>query len=249
VTCREAEELLGAYLDEELDLSRSLDVEAHARECAACAARLRRMEAAREAVGSKAPYYAAPAELRQRIERRAAQHFGVDEKRSESRLWSGRWMALAAMCAAMALFVWRVVPLPRAGGADDIAREVVDGHVRSLLANHLMDVPSSDRHAVKPWFAGKLDFAPEVKDLASDGFTLVGGRLDYLHGRTVAAIVYRRRQHTINLFVWPAHEGDRGLRAETRDGFHVLSWVRGGMNWWAVSDLNAEELAELARLL
>ncbi|HTP31196.1 MAG TPA: hypothetical protein VMJ75_03420 [Candidatus Acidoferrales bacterium] len=112
-----------------------------------------------------------------------------------------------------------------------------------------MDVVSSDRHTVKPWFAGKLDFAPEVRDLATAGFTLAGGRLDYLHGRTVAALVYRRRQHTINLFVWPAHDSDRPPRAETHEGFHVESWIHGGMNWWAVSDLAADELAELPRVL
>jgi len=245
VNCRDAERLLGGYLDEELDLAGSLEVEKHARECTVCAASLRRQEAAREAVAAHAPYYSAPAELRLRIEKRAAAHFGVRRRRSRP----GRWLALAAACAAAAVLIWRAAPGPGAAGPGDLAREVVDGHVRSLLANHLMDVASSDRHTVKPWFAGKLDFAPEVRDLASDGFTLIGGRLDYLHGRTVAAIVYRRRQHTINVFAWPAHEAERAPRAETRDGFHVESWIRGGMNWWAVSDLNAEELAELARLL
>jgi anti-sigma factor RsiW len=102
---------------------------------------------------------------------------------------------------------------------------------------------------VKPWFAGKLDFAPEVRDLESAGFTLAGGRLDYVHGRTVAAVVYRRRLHVINLFLWPAHEPDRPPRTERRDGFHVVSWIRGGMNCWAVSDLAAAELEELPKLL
>jgi anti-sigma factor RsiW len=243
LNCREAEGLLGAYLDEELDLVHSLDVEAHARECAGCAARLRRLEAARTAVASHASYYAAPPGLRAQIERRAASHFGVVERPVRR---SGGWMALAiaAACAAAVLIVWQAAPVP-----GDIARQVVDGHVRSLLANHLTDVVSSDRHTVKPWFAGKLDFAPEVRDLESSGFVLTGGRLDYMHGRTVAAVVYRRRQHTINLFQWPAHEPDRSPRSETRDGFQVVSWIRGGMNYWAVSDLNAAELRELPTLL
>ena len=245
MNCREAEGLLGAYVDEELDLVHSLDLEAHARECAGCTARLRRLEATRSAVASHATYYQAPAELRARIQRRAASHFGVTERRAGG---LGRWMMLAAACAAALLLVWRTGP-PATPGTRDIAREVVDGHVRSLLATHLTDVISSDQHTVKPWFAGKLDFAPEVRDLETAGFKLTGGRLDYLHGRTVAAVVYQRRQHTINLFMWPAHEPDRPARAETRDGFQVVSWIRGGMNFWAVSDLNAPELEELAKLL
>jgi anti-sigma factor RsiW len=245
LNCREAESLLGAYLDGELDLVRSLDVEAHARECGSCAASLRRLEAARAAVTANAPYYTAPAELRARIERRAAAHFGLVERPGPSSWWSGKWLMLAATCAALALVIWRVAPSPLRQPSGAIAREVVDGHVRSLLASHLTDVISTDRHTVKPWFAGKLDFAPEVREVA--GFTLAGGRLDYLHGRTVAALVYRRRDHVINVFVWPAHEAERGPRVETLDGYHVVSWVRGGMNWWAVSDLNGEELGDLAR--
>jgi anti-sigma factor RsiW len=249
MNCREAEGLLGAYLDQELDIVHSLDVEAHARECPACAASLRRHEAVRGAVASHAPYYTAPPELRARIERRAAAHFGLVERPGLSSWWSGRWLALAASVAAVALIVWRVAPSPLPPGSRDIAREVVDGHVRSLLAQHLIDVESSDRHTVKPWFAGKLDFAPDVRDLEASGFTLAGGRLDYLHGRSVAAVVYRRRQHVINLFLWPAHDPDRPPRSESRDGFHVVSWIRGGMNYWAVSDLNGQELEELPKLL
>jgi anti-sigma factor RsiW len=247
VNCREAEGLLCAYVDEELDLVHSLDLEAHVRECPSCAASLRRQEAVRGAVADHAPYYAAPAELRAAVERRAAAHFGLVERRAVPVWWNVRWMALAAAaaCAVLALVVLRTAP----GTSHDVAREVVDSHVRSLLAAHLVDVVSTDQHTVKPWFAGKLDFAPEVRDLTSAGFTLAGGRLDYVHARTVAALVYRRRQHTINVFVWPAHEADRGARTEEHDGYHVVSWVHGGMNWWAVSDLNAGELQELAKLL
>ncbi|MCC6719450.1 MAG: anti-sigma factor, partial [Acetobacteraceae bacterium] len=145
---------------------------------------------------------------------------------------------------------------PDIGAAPELRREVVAGHVRSLLvAGHLMDVGSSDRHTVKPWFAGRLDFSPPVPDLADVGFPLAGGRLDYLDGRTVAALVYRRRDHVINVFVWPeAAAGPptapRRMDASTaRDGGHaVVRWTEGGMAFWAVSDLNAAELADFAAM-
>ena len=126
---------------------------------------------------------------------------------------------------------------------------VVSGHVRSLMPNHLMDVPSSDSHTVKPWFNGKVDFSPPVKDLKADGFTLVGGRLDYLQDRTVAALVYQRRKHLINVFLWPSSRADSGVTAETRQGYNLLHWTRSGFEYWAVSDLNLQELGEFGRLL
>jgi anti-sigma factor RsiW len=245
MNCREAQGLLCAYIDEELDLVHSLDLEAHVRECSSCAALLKRQEAVRSAVSAHAPYYQAPAALRAAVEKRAAAQFGLVERPRLTSRWTVRWMALAAACAALALLILRLPTAP----ARDVAREVVDSHVRSLLAAHLVDVTSTDQHTVKPWFSGKLDFAPEVRDLSSAGFVLVGGRLDYVHARTVPALVYRRRQHTINVFVWPAHESDRDPRLDERDGYHVLSWVRSGMAWWAVSDLNAAELGELPKLL
>jgi anti-sigma factor RsiW len=135
------------------------------------------------------------------------------------------------------------------GERDRLVQEVIDSHIRSQLASHLVDVESSDRHTVKPWFQGKVDFAPAVRDLSGDGFHLVGGRLDYVGGRPVAALVYRRREHVINLLVWPTAEGDAEARSLARQGFHLVHWRQGGMSWWAVSDLDAGELAEFARLV
>jgi anti-sigma factor RsiW len=117
------------------------------------------------------------------------------------------------------------------------------------MLNHLTDVPSTDQHTVKPWFSGKLDYSPPVRDLAARGFTLTGGRLDYLNGRTVAALVYQRRQHTINLFVWPVEARDRNPAVSSRQGFHLVTWRKGGMEYWAISDLNEAELLEFARAL
>jgi anti-sigma factor RsiW len=136
-------------------------------------------------------------------------------------------------------------------GADErIAREVVAAHVRSLMADHLMDIASSDQHTVKPWVDGKLDFAPPVADLAAQGYPLAGGRLDYLGGRGVMALVYRRHAHVINLFVWPQTSGaDSGVRSDSSQGYNVAHFTRAGMTFWAVTDLNPEEFKAFVGLV
>jgi anti-sigma factor RsiW len=236
MNCREVDEMLGAWHDRELDPVRSREIEAHLAGCAACTASLRRIEALSGLIAEHASYFTAPPELRRKL---AAPH-----------PWFSRpvtWLpVLAAACVLAALAIWRIAPVPGSGALEN---EVVSAHVRSLLAAHLIDVPSSDRHTVKPWFAGKLDFAPEVPDLSAHGFELAGGRLDYLDGHTVAALVYRRRLHTINVFTWPSSGPGERPRAESRQGFHLLHWVSHGMNWWAVSDLAADELRQLPELL
>ncbi len=141
-----------------------------------------------------------------------------------------------ALAASLMLFVstWSAQP--------QLDEELVSNHVRSLLASHLMDVASSDQHTVKPWFLGKLDFAPPVIDLANRDFALIGGRLDYLHGRVVPALVYKRRGHAINLFIWPASKAE--VMPKTRDGYSIVSWTQSGFDFAAISDLNQAELSE-----
>jgi anti-sigma factor RsiW len=161
--------------------------------------------------------------------------------------WLTAWLRGAATFAAGALagllwaaYVAAPAPLPQ---------EVVASHVRSLMADHLMDVTSTDQHTVRPWFSGKLDYAPPVRDLAAQGYPLAGGRLDYLEQRPVAALVYRRQRHTINLYVWPAGAAAAGVELLSRQGYNLAGWRRDGMQYWAVSDLNARELSEFAQLL
>jgi len=151
------------------------------------------------------------------------------------------WASLSAgLAAAAALLLTVALPQPRA--SDDIAQQLVSGHVRSLLANHLVDVVTSDQHVVKPWFNGRIDFSPATPDLKAQGFPLVGGRLDYIGGRVVPAIVYRRRLHTINLFAWPVG-GPAPTTTGAPDGYHLRHWRRDGLDYWAVSDVGDGDLA------
>jgi anti-sigma factor RsiW len=248
VDCSHCRNLLHAYLDGELDLVRHLEMEHHLQDCEACMGRHENHRALRAGLGGDGLYHRAPEALRRRLQTSLGRAGG--QKPGRPRAW---WVRLGtAAAAAGLLFLGWAVGRGGLGSQPDerLDRKVLACHVRSLLVEeHRTDVPSSDRHTVKPWFTGKVTFAPEVPDLAAQGFTLVGGRLDYLDGRRVVALVYQRRQHVINLFTWPADEREQGPRAGTQDGYHLLHWVRGGMAWWAVSDLNERELQEFVELV
>src|SRR5262249_8677004 len=161
------------------------------------------------------------------------------------------WLAVAAAATAMVIVAVIAGPIvSRRSRGDHIAQEVVSAHIRSLMVSHLTDVPSSDRHTVKPWFAGKLDFSPPVVDLKDDRFPLVGGRLDYADNRPIAALAYRRGEHVINLFVWPSvSNADIPEALDSRQGYNALSWTHNRTNFWAVSDLNVIELCQFAQLV
>jgi anti-sigma factor RsiW len=238
--------LLEAYLDGELDLVRSLEMERHLAECELCSAALRSHRALQSVLAEPSFYYEAPKGLEDRV-RTELRKASKDSKRGALGGW--RWRAVAASLPVIATLAWALVAIPRAPSGDELVnQEVVSAHVRSLMAEHLTDVASSDRHTVKPWFNGKLDFSPEVKDLAGDGYPLVGGRLDYIGGRGVAALVYQRGKHPINVFIWPEADARGGGEGESRlRGFNVIRWRHGGMRYWAISDLNLPELRELAR--
>src|SRR5438105_7870201 len=163
---------------------------------------------------------------------------------------SWNWLALAAAVIFAAIIAWNLGPrLQRPGANQFLATQLIASHVRSLMANHLTDVGSSDQHTVKPWLDAKLDFAPAVVDLSNEGFPLIGGRLDYLDNRAVAALIYQRRKHFINLFVWPAAPDEtRTPKTITRQGYQLLHWVESDLNYWAVSDINEKELQEFKQL-
>jgi anti-sigma factor RsiW len=205
------------------------------------------------AIKKYATRYEAPSSLRERvtIAVRAAEprRSAVDRVRSGANWW--QWTTMGAIFASGAVVAWTLsLFLAAQGEIAQLSDEVVADHVRSLMVAHLTDVASSNQHTVKPWFSGKLDYTPPVRDLSQDGFPLVGGRLDYLDGRSVAALVYRRRLHTINLFVWPCDDTTpSGIKRQTRRGYSIVNWCDGGMQFWAVSDLNAGEMQTFGQLL
>jgi len=229
---------LEAYLDEELDAAQATQVEQHLASCAECSAAMSRLRHQQQRVRTDAPYYSAPAGFDETI-RQAL-------RREASRETPWRWVAIAASLLLAASLAWNFAQLRLR--TNTIAAEVLTGHLRSLLGDHLLDVPSSDRHTVKPWFAGKLDFSPDVKDLAAEGYPLAGGRLDYLDGRRVAVLAFHRRQHVINLFTWPSDSAAGAQSPLTRDGVHLLHWTAGGMTYWAASDVSAADLEQFAKL-
>jgi len=239
MTCEEAAVLLHALIDGELDAGHAREVEAHVATCAGCAARLRELQELSGAMASSRLRIAAPGELRTRIEGKLP----VPRATASRRGVIGGFAAGAGVSALAASGLLLLVT--QRNDRQRILGEVVSAHLRSLQAKHLIDVESSDQHTVKPWFNGRLDLAPPVVDLTAQGFTLLGGRLDTLDAKPVAVIVYRRRVHVINLFCAPAPGAANSVPTmESLHGYNVLRWSENGLNLWAVSDLNAEELSE-----
>ena len=246
MACETLSEKLTGYLDQELDPRVAGEVEAHLRQCVACSARVERERRLRAAVQSHLPPLRAPERLRSRI--RADLRARTRAVRRGSSLPA--WLATAAALILGVGGGWALRGLQSTRiGELDLASQVVASHVRSLQGGHLTDVASSEHHTVKPWFAGKLDFSPPVPDFTSQDFALKGGRLDYLGERPVAALVYGRRQHVINLFVWPGSDAAPAPTAISRRGYHIVHGAAAGMTYWAVSDLNPTELAQFAQLV
>jgi anti-sigma factor RsiW len=246
--CSQARLLLHAAIDNELDPANALGVDTHMATCPDCTRERARMLELRGVIRENASRFKAPDELRASLSR----SLGVAPEpqqtvipfRTRSRRWwrpaASGFAAGAALAASLALVIDRTTV------TDPTVDNVVAAHIRALQPGHLTDVEVSDRHQVKPWFDGKIDFAPPVKDLSDQGFDLVGGRLDYLNGRDAAAIVYRRRLHLIDVLVTKA--GRATPPDATSSGYNVVHWTEGGEDYWAVSDLNQAELADFARI-
>jgi anti-sigma factor RsiW len=244
MNCEDVRVLLHAYLDDELGAAESLAVARHLAECDACMQRFHAYTRLRGDLRQADLYRSAPAALRTRI---AAQlPHPAPALRAPRQRWQMALAALAALFVIAAVFAgWQTAQLRRQG-SDALVAEAVSDHVRSLLPGHLIDVQTSNEHTVKPWFDGRVDFSPQVKDLTAQGFELVGGRLDVLDGKQVAALVYKRHLHTINLFQWPA-QGSGAAAPQTRDGYHVLEWNDAGLRFVAVSSVAESDLQAFER--
>jgi anti-sigma factor RsiW len=261
MNCSEAEILIHALLDNELDAGHARDVEAHISGCAECTKKLAAFRGMRLAMAEANLKEAAPLYLRERIEALVpAPSSAAAGARSEAaaprppqwrlgrRFFAGGFAAGALVSGAIAATL--VVGIFRSDEDHLITGEVVSAHMRSLQPGHLTDVETSDQHTVKPWFNGKLGMAPPVVDLTAQGFTLIGGRLDDINGETAAAIVYRRRNHVINLFVTRGlGGGHEAVASDSRHGFNVRYWTRDGLDFWAVSDIGGAELDEFCQKL
>jgi anti-sigma factor (TIGR02949 family) len=235
--CKNCAGLLTAYADNELDAAAAARVRDHLGACENCRTLYRQERAVKDAVRLRAPYHEAPAGLSARVKKATGA--------KPPSLWM-RPLVPAASLAALACALLLYFAVPAATGQTD---EIVAEHVRSLMEHHLTDVTSTDRHTVKPWFAGRIDFSPPVSDFAAQGFPLLGGRLDYLQRRDVAALVYRRDKHLINVFIAPEAGGDTAFKTEPSRGFNMVRWRKGGLAFTAISDLNAGELQKLAALI
>jgi len=260
VACEDNTLLLHAYSDGELDLVRSLEIEEHLKTCTFCAQELRNQQILKDGIRSADLYYRAPDALRARVIA-SGSAVSVPTRRQSLAVASVlrtvrrrpvlEWLAVAAaILITLGLGVRFIPGVLNARQGDLVAEELVASHIRSLQPGHLMDIVSTDQHTVKPWFDGKIDFAPPVRDLTRQGYPLIGGRLDYVGGRNVAALVYQLRKHYINVFIWPDDQ-KQGNRPEfvSKQGYNVACMSSGGMRLCGVADTNAEDLRQFMQLL
>jgi len=246
--CKESQVLMTARLDDELDAAAMARLAEHLAACPGCTEEYDALLTLHAGIRAHGTRFAAPPHLKHRIEAALPRKSPVKRKFSR---WPWAWInfgvalaSSAAFCVTLGLYL--TVP----SATERLDEEIVASHYRSLLANHLTDVASSDQHTVKPWFTGKLDFSPPAYDLASEGFALAGGRLDYLNGRTVAALAYQHRRHVINLFVWPEKTADSVVpQSRSEQGFQLLTWGDHGLRYSAISDAAAQDLVEFRGLL
>jgi mycothiol system anti-sigma-R factor len=247
MACDQARTIIHGYLDGELDAARAAEFEKHLEQCSDCVNELDTQESLRASIHRAQLYEKSPIALSTKVLSNIRRAEPIPIARSR---FPVRWLAAAAAILLLAYASW--LTISRLRPTDDqsvIAAQIVDAHLRSLQPGHLVDVISSDQHTVKPWFDGKLDFSPPVADFASDGFPLQGGRLDAVHGRTVAALAYARRKHLISVFIWPSFQPDSALHSGSQQGYRWLTWQKNGMQFCAVSDVATSDLDQLQHLL
>jgi anti-sigma factor RsiW len=248
VDCKETQTWLNGFIDGELDLARTVEIEKHMAECAGCSRARDGLRTLQDSLRAASLEFRCPESLRTKIAATVRRESVSPIAPPKLRF---RYLAAAAALLLTGIGIgFAMRPIANESLDGRIAQDVMAGHARSLLADHLTDVASSDRHTVKPWFAGKLDFAPSVVDLSAEGFPLIGGRLDYLEQRPVAALVYSRRKHTINLFIWPSeHTSGGALQSTSTQGYQIWHWNEFGTTYWAISDLNSAELRQFVQLI
>jgi anti-sigma factor RsiW len=246
MNCQQAKPLIDFYADGELDAAGILELEKHFHDCPACALAWRNAQALKKSLKQDALFFTAPTELRRRIKAELRSQLKT-EPRWSFRNWN--WLITATTSVATAcLALLLTLSLTRPSAEQRLTQEIVSSNIRSLMADHMLDVVSTDQHTVKPWFNGKLDFSPPVKDLAAQQFPLIGGRLDYIGGRSVAALIFHRNKHIINLFIWPVNGKDsKPVSLTPLHGYNVIHWSEANMTFWAVSDLNEKELLEFVQ--
>jgi anti-sigma factor RsiW len=239
--------MLHGFMDGELDAAHSLELEQHLATCPDCAGQLARFQALKQTVSQKGVRWRAPEHVRAQVLAAIAQEAEKQTQLAPSiSPWTKvtgmvrQWLFVPSLAALAASLFLVMAPMQT---RSSLPEEVVASHVRSLLVDHLTDVATSDQHTVKPWFNGKIDFSPPVVDLAPQGFPLVGGRVDYVDNRVVAALIYKRRGHLINVFVWPAPAAPASI--SSRDGYNIENWSKDGLTFWAVSDAAADDLTRL----
>jgi len=250
--CTESHSKMSALVDGELDAWSAQQLTQHLAHCPDCAKACEQLLALRAAVSQHGMRHAAPAALQQRLHQALQEEPKESKASPRQRKWTRlpwAWINFGVACASTAaLAVTLALYLSVPSDAERLDQEIMASHFRSLMPDHLADVASSDQHTVKPWFSGKLDFSPPVVDLAQAGFPLVGGRLDYIKERPVAALAYRRHQHVLNLYVWPDQaQRDAPPRLTAKQGYHLIRWSRSGMEYRLISDLNVPELMDFER--
>ncbi len=244
--CKEIQQQLERYFDRELPLSDKRALAEHLKRCGECSGLLNGLNAIHVALNKQA-VFSVPAGLKRRVRRQLRDNAAENNRLGVVLPWMGFSGGVAAL---VSLITWGMLSFVSPPAGSTVLNEIVSAHIRSLIVDHITDIASADQHTVKPWFKGRLDFAVPVTDLTGHGFPLLGGRMDYVQHRAVAAVIYGRRAHVINVFVWPSDDGAyHAIKAESRRGYHVFRWSDAGLQYWMISDLNEIELEQLAGLL